>query len=349
MPARAIYGLPSRPSPKPLFGIADRFFEWDHDLPGPSLGGIQFIPSLGLMMAPDYQGGIHFRDPVTLKPVFSFTYPLSTANGVVGPCYVPSANKIHAPVYGNNGANYFFNNSLDPVSVDAGYMLFKGSIAFGMYHSCYCPINDRVYTTGYASNVIYQVDPWADTAAAATPGQITGLGGTSPMVVFCPLTGKLYSLSYTAHTVQRIDPIGLTIEASAGTGSAYDRLFWSDGMKKMILLNSGTSANFKTLDPLNSDAQASLGFGSNAESGTYIPSTGETLVVDIGGAALRFIDQAGANVASITVTGEGLKYAGWNPVTKTVWITDTNNRKLWVVDPVERVTLERAAFAKSAG
>ena len=84
-------------------------------------------------------------------------------------------------------------------------------------------------------------------------------------------------------------------------------------------------------------------------SGTYCPTTGETMVVDVGGAALRFISQAGANVASITVTGEGLLYAGWNPVTSKVWVTDSNNRKLWIVDPLERVTLERMAFAKSAG
>ena len=76
---------------------------------------------------------------------------------------------------------------------------------------------------------------------------------------------------------------------------------------------------------------------------------GETLVVDNGGALLNFVTQAGASAATIAATGEGLKWAGWNPVTQTYWVTDVNNRKIWVIDPIDRVVLERLAMVKALG
>lgn len=335
MPQLALYGLPTRPS-DPLKWGRERAFEWAHDLPGKSVGGIGYLPSLDFMYQSDGFGKTNFRNPVTAEYEIEMTFGQGT-DYQINVLHVPSCNKLMFPIYnnGNGGSVVFLDIKTGKTSVLSGLNL-------GTYDACYCPINDLVFMVAWQGPTIYVINPW--TEALHTTSTVSGtLGGILLDCCFCPLNGKVYAISRSANNIYRINPLTFAVEATTGTGGGFDLCWYSDNMQK-IVISAASGAGLKTVDPLNSDtvAQAMNGWSGLVFSGTSIPVSNETVVVDTSNSAIRFLDPSSTLVATITSSAiADIKYCGWNPVTKRVWVAQNGARALYIIDPIER-TFEEA-------
>jgi len=323
MPRSGILTLPPRPNDTPFWG-RELTFPWDHNLPTDSHGGIRYIPALDLMMVVNSVGSVDFHDPVTMRIVKRLVFAAST-NGVLDAAYVPSCHKIVVPIHDNGSGTM-----IAVVDLKTGKTTIITGLNSAVYSAAYCPVNDKVYVTAYNTPTVYIIDPW--TEALHTTSTVSGtFGAVTFGLCFCPLNGKLYAASRNANNIYRIDPTTQAIDNTIASGGAYDGLFYADAMRKVLVCGTQGLA-FKTLDPLNSDTIAALGYGSTCSGGCSSPTTGRTLLQN--GNTVDFIDQAGAQVTHMTEPSVAGLYFGWNPVTEKFWMTDPF-LQLWVVDPIE--------------
>jgi len=326
-PSPTLYGLPERPRETPIFGI-ERRFPWDHALPGPTDGGIFYIPSLDLMCTQSNFGSIELRDPVTTKVKLSFIYIYGN-EGIVGGCYVPSCEKLVLPLYAAGGTNQIVIMSLTERRRSV-----IDSISFGTYQAAYCPVNDLVFVAAYSSSVVYVVDPWKETLHTTT--QITGSPSQPARITFCPLNRKLYTASINSNNLYQIEPTTFAIDATIAMGAVYDVVTYSDAMQKLVLTNLNSGGQWKSVDPLNANAIASIGPAVGGASAMSCPLTGETLVVSSTTETLYFLDQSGAQITTVVLTGTGVRYCGWNPVTEKFWLQGGSGKFFGILDPIER-------------
>jgi len=337
-----LYGLPTRPQEhagrdsRKTWG-RERRFPWDHALPGlgKAIGGIGYIPSLDLMFQADGFGKVNIRNPLTTDHEVELTWGQGT-DYQINCCHVPSCDKLVFPIYlnGSGGAVAFLDLKTGRTSALTG-------LTTGTYDVCYCPINDLCFMTAWQGPTVYVIDPW--TEALHTTSTVSGTIGGIPLgICFCPLNGKVYTVSRSANTIVRINPLTFAVEASTGTAGGFDLCFYSDNMQK-IVISAASGAGLKTSDPLNSDtvAQAMNGWSGLVFSGVSVPTTNETVIIDTSNSAIRFLDPSATLVTSITNPRiADLKYCGWNPVTKQVWVTQNGARALYAIDPIERTYTE---------
>lgn len=332
--ARMPRGMPRHTEKQPFWGRKQPPQQfWDHAVPV-GTGAIQYIPSLKLMCVVQDVGNVQLRDPVTGEVVFDFLVTLTT-DAALTAAYAPPANRLVVPMYSNSSGT-----TIAIFNLNTGECTLLSSLSAGVYAAVYCPSNDKVYVTAWQGNLVYIIDPWKD--ALHTTTSITGLSGITLGMCYSPVNDRLYAISRTANTAQKIDPSSNTVVANIATGGAFDIAFFSQNLKKVVLLSAASGLGSKTLDPLSSDTVATLhASGTTGFGGVSIPTTGETVIPTTN--ALRFYDQAGTNTTNLTnVIG---KYAGWNPVTQTVWVTANSSRYLYIIDPVTKSNTAFGVFA----
>lgn len=326
MPFSRFASLPERPRETPSWN-RELGFEWDHNLPTESHGGIRYIPALDLMMVVNSVGSVDFCDPVTMRIVKRLVFAANT-NGILTASYVPSCHKIVVPIHENGSGT-----QIRVVDLKTGKTTVISGLNSACYSAAYCPVNDKVYVTAYNTPTVYVVDPWTE-ALHTTPTVSGTFGAITFGICFCPLNGKLYAASRTANNIYRIDPTTNAIDNTIASGNPYDGLFFADAIRKVMVVGTQGTA-WKTLDPLNSDALAALGFGSTCSSGCSSPTTGRT-ILQMGNTA-EMLDQSGASVCHMTEPSISPLYFGWNPVTEKFWATDPFVQ-LYVIEPIEMST-----------
>lgn len=324
---RLVRGLPRHIDSPVFMGRSQPAYKWDHSLPGVGTVSPQYVPSLGLMACVGNTGAVQLRDPVTTEVIYDYLLAGPGTDALLSMCYVPTANRIVVPIYANTGGN-----QIALINLNNGRTIYIGSLSFGTTQAAYNASNDLVYVTAYAGPTVYIVDPWLD-ALHTTPAVTGTFGAVLTSIAYCPLNGKCYAVSRTANNAYRI--LGTAIDNTFATGGAYDEIFYSDNLRKMVIMAASTGLAFKTIDPLASDTVATLAAGSaTALSGVSIPTTGETVVVD--SSQFRFFDQAGTNTTNLAPSANYWRGAGWNPITKTVWFQSNNPYSLMILDPVKK-------------
>src|SRR4051812_17111637 len=280
------------------------------------------------MAVPTHIGNIELRDPVTAAIEFDFLLTAIGTDALVNACYVPTCEKLVCPIYTNGSGT-----SVVIVDLKTGKTTTISGLQAGTYQAAYCPINDLVYVVAWQGPTVRIIDPW--TEALHTTSTVSGsFSGILLSICFCPLNGKLYAISRSGNNIARIDPTTNAVDSTFATAGGYDLITYSDNLRKMII-TAATGAGNRTVDPLNSDAVATIAaFSVLSFSTISIPKTGEVAFADRTNNVMRFMDQSLASVT--TVSCPDIKMVGWNPVTEKVWAVDATQRQFWIVDPVTR-------------